>query len=163
MLSAPSHAREAVISLVYMPTACPPTNRGASPLVHEFFVCCKLLMQRQELSPRCGGVVLRLHLDLHRQPSLIEIIFQQCIEPFYWSDCPCMSSKSHRSVAPRSIIHSFRNINGNLAGLYRPLDHPTDFPSELLTCTYEMLGICVSNVHTKTNGLFRRRRTCSNS
>jgi hypothetical protein len=43
-----------------------------------------------------------------------------------------LSSKSHRSVGPESIISLIRNINGKSAGLYRPLDHPTDFPSRTL-------------------------------
>lgn len=51
--------------------------------------------------------------------------------------------KAIDQLYPNQPFHPFRNINGKFAGLYRPLDHPTDhFPSRTLGLNYEMPRIC---------------------
>lgn len=56
--------------------------------------------------------------------------------PIRPSSCVFKLQRPSISRHLESAIHSFRLINGKLAGLYRPMGHPTDFPSRTLDDMY---------------------------
>jgi hypothetical protein len=92
-----------------------------------------------------------------RRRSLIKIIFQEYIEPSLRVKLSLYVFKKP-SIRCTRINHPFRNINGNLAEI-KDFVHWINlliFLPEPLTCTYEMLSICKSNVHTEIGGQFRR-------